>query len=69
MLRVQSENFQQPRVCGAPLSVSEPGFRGRLLPHQDVHHQDVLCQGEQKILIKGTFSPDLGFFSHELQFH
>ena len=45
--RLQSENFQQSRVRGAVVAVSQSRVRGGVLPHQDVHHPHVIRQGQE----------------------
>lgn len=41
--RLQPEDLQQPGVCCAALSVSQPGIWGSLPTHQDVYYSDEFC--------------------------
>lgn len=43
--RLQLEDIQQSRIRRAALSVGEPGLRGSLPAHEDVHDQDELREG------------------------
>ena len=43
--RLQPQDLQQPGVCRAAGTVSQPGLRGRVPIDPDVHHPHEFCQG------------------------